>query len=117
MELNSAKFRQVVNRISPTWGGGGGSDIRIEVLLIYSTKLRRESRGVYSAGLLRSQSADLVRAIRAIRAMRAMRTRHSGLTRQMYLTIMVFRLEGIVGIVGQVGIVALESPDRVVPER
>ena len=35
--------------------GGGGGDIHREVLLISSTKLRRESRGVYSAGLLRSR--------------------------------------------------------------
>ena len=39
---------------------------------------------------------------RAIRAIRAIRAWHSGLTRQMCLTIMEYRLIGIVGIVGQV---------------
>ena len=42
------------------------------------------------------------RAIRVIRAIRAIRAWHSGLTRQMCLTIMEYRLVGIVGIVGQV---------------
>ena len=43
-----------------------------------------------------------IRAIRATRAIRAIRAWHSGLTRQMCLTIMEYRLVGIVGIVGQV---------------
>ena len=37
-----------------------------------------------------------------VRAIRAIRAWHSGLTRQMCLTIMEYRLVGIVGIVGQV---------------
>ena len=43
-----------------------------------------------------------IRATRATRATRAIRAWHSGLTRQMCLTIMEYRLGGIVGIVGQV---------------
>ena len=81
-------------------------------LLIYPTNLRRDRRGVCSAGLLRSRLTSCVRArarARALRALRAIRARHSGLTRQMYLTIMVYKLACIVGIVGQVGIVALGS--------
>ena len=88
---------------------GGAAILRI-YLLTYPMKVQRESRGVYSAGLLRSRPTSCVRARNTcIRAIRAIRAWHSGLTRQMCLTIIVFWLVGIAGIVGQVGIVALQS--------
>ena len=60
-------------------------------------KVQRESRGIYSTGLFRSRPTSCVRARNTcIRAIRAIRAWHSGLTRQMCLTIMEYRLVGIV---------------------